>query len=141
MKYFFLFILLIAHIALSAQIKDEKKILTILEKQTVAWNRGDLDAFMEGYWHNDSLMFIGKTGITYGYNETLANYKKGYPDKESMGELKFDIIKITKLGKDACYVIGKWHLKREKKGDIGGHYTLLFRKLQGQWVIVADHSS
>ena len=86
-------------------------------------------------------MFIGKSGVTYGYDQTLANYRKSYPDMDAMGELSFDIIKLTKLAPDAYYVIGKWHLKRDKDGDIGGHYTLLFRKIKGQWVIVADHSS
>jgi ketosteroid isomerase-like protein len=96
---------------------------------------------MKGYWQNDSLMFIGKSGVTYGYAQTLANYKKNYPDKDAMGVLKFNLIKVTKLSGDAYYVIGKWHLTREKNGDIGGHYTLLFRKIKGKWVIVADHSS
>jgi ketosteroid isomerase-like protein len=124
-----------------AQTRDEKQILSILEKQTQSWNCGDLKSFMKGYWQNDSLMFIGKSGVTYGYEQTLTNYKKGYPDMDAMGELKFDIIKLTRLSPDAYFVVGKWHLKREKNGDIGGHYTLLFKKIKGQWVIVADHSS
>lgn len=141
MKKLLLIFSLFSLLHASAQTKDEKLILSVLDKQSAAWNRGDVVSFMQGYWHNDSLMFIGKSGITYGYEQTLANYKKSYPDKESMGELKFDIIKLTKLGNDAYYVIGKWHLKRETKGDVGGHFTLLFRKIKGQWLIVADHSS
>ena len=141
MKKLLLPALLFMAIHSSAQTRDEKQILAILEKQTQSWNCGDLRGFMNGYWKSDSLMFIGKSGVTYGYDQTLANYKKGYPDMDAMGELKFDIIKMTKLAPDAYYVIGKWHLKRDKEGDIGGHYTLLFRKIKGQWVIVADHSS
>lgn len=102
---------------------------------------GDIPGFMKGYWESDSLMFIGKSGITYGYAQTLANYLKNYPSKEEMGKLIFDIKKVNMLADDAYFVIGKWHLKREQKGDLSGHFTLLFRKLKGQWVIVADHSS
>lgn len=125
-----------------AQTRDEKQILSILDNQTKNWNCGDLKSFMKGYWQNDSLMFIGKSGITYGYEQTLASYRKSYPDMDAMGELNFTIIKMTKLAGDAYFVVGKWHLKRdEKQGDLQGHYTLLFKKIKGQWVIVADHSS
>jgi ketosteroid isomerase-like protein len=141
MKPLLLFVLFLSSLYSSAQSKDEKQILAILENQTNAWNKGDIESFMKGYWQNDSLMFIGKSGVTYGYAQTLANYKKNYPDKDAMGILKFNLIKVTKLSGDAYYVIGKWHLTREKNGDIGGHYTLLFRKIKGKWVIVADHSS
>lgn len=124
-----------------AQSPAEKAILQILDTQTRSWNAGDIAGFMKGYWESDSLQFIGKNGITYGYAQTLANYKKNYPTAEDMGKLNFDIKKTTLLAKDACFVIGKWQLKREKKGDLSGHFTLLFRKLNGRWVIVADHSS
>ncbi len=141
MKKLIFFILLFAAIHSSAQTRNEKQILAVLEKQTQSWNCGDLRSFMIGYWKSDSLMFIGKSGVTYGYDQTLANYRKNYPDMDAMGELSFDIVKLTKLAPDAYYVIGKWHLKRDKEGDIGGHYTLLFKKIKGQWVIVSDHSS
>lgn len=141
MKKIICCIFLFAASAVTAQSKDEKQILAILEKQTQSWNCGDLNGFMNGYWKNDSLMFIGKSGVTYGYNQTLANYRKSYPDMDAMGELKFTILKVTKLAPDAYYIIGKWYLTREKAGDANGHYTLLFKKIKGQWVIVADHSS
>lgn len=96
---------------------------------------------MKGYWESDSLMYIGKSGVTYGYARTLANYKKNYPDKAAMGTLKFDIIKVEFPSPNVAFVVGKWHLTRPEKGDIGGHYTLLWRKINGEWVIVADHSS
>lgn len=121
--------------------EDKKQILTILSQQTEAWNDGNVTAFMNGYWESDSLMYIGKTGVTFGYKATLARYKKNYPDKSTMGILKFDIIKVNFIAKDACFVVGKWHLTRPEKGDVGGHYTLLWRKMKGKWVIVADHSS
>ena len=96
---------------------------------------------MNGYWESDSLMYIGKSGVTYGYIATLQRYKKNYPDKSTMGTLKFDIIKVNFISKDACFVVGKWYLTRPEKGDVGGHYTLLWRKMNGNWVIVSDHSS
>jgi ketosteroid isomerase-like protein len=126
----------------NAQTADDKKqILNILELQTKAWNNGKVADFMNGYWESDSLMYIGKSGVTYGYKSTLKRYKKNYPDKSTMGMLKFDIIKVNFISEDACFVVGKWHLTRPEKGDVGGHYTLLWRKMKGNWVIVADHSS
>ncbi len=123
-----------------AQSKAETTIRKILDEQTKSWNAGDIEGFMRGYWKNDSLMFIGKSGITYGWNNTLNNYKKGYPDTTAMGKLSFNIISVKKLSKKYYQVVGKWHLKRSI-GDLAGHYTLLLKKINGEWVIVADHSS
>lgn len=95
---------------------------------------------MNGYWNNDSLKFIGKSGIQYGWQQTLENYKKSYPDKSTMGILKFDIVKIESLSKNSAFVIGKWALTRDK-GDVSGFFTLLFRIIDGKWLIVCDHSS
>ena len=126
---------------ISAQVnKDEKEITDLLNKQTLSWNKGNLDEFMKGYWHNDSLTFIGKSGITYGYTNTLNNYKKNYSDSAKMGKLFFEILQVKKLSAGYYWVLGKWFLKRSI-GDIGGHYTLLFRKINGKWMIIADHSS
>ena len=133
------FFLLITNLAFT-QSKDELAIRAILENQTAAWNRGDIEGFMNGYWENDSLMFIGKSGVTYGWSNTLKNYKKNYPDTAAMGKLTFTLIKVKKLSKEYYHVTGKWFLKRSI-GDIGGHYTLLFRKINGRWVIISDHSS
>ena len=85
-------------------------------------------------------MFIGKSGITYGWKNTLANYKKGYPDTTSMGKLTFTIIKLQSLSNKYYHVVGKWHLARSI-GDLAGYFTLLFQKINGRWVIIADHSS
>jgi ketosteroid isomerase-like protein len=141
MKQLFFLLLLITATSADAQTKDKQRILSILDAQTKYWNAGDLENFMKGYWKSDSLMFVGKSGVTYGYNNTLENYKKGYPTRDAMGILKFTILKVEKITGDACFVVGKWHLTREKAGDVEGHYTLLFRKIKGEWVIVADHSS
>ena len=125
---------------ISAQSKQEKKIRELLAIQTDSWNRGDIEGFMQTYWKNDSLMFIGKNGVKWGWQETLNNYKKGYPDTVAMGKLSFDIIKIEKLSGKYYYVVGKWMLKRSI-GDLSGHYNLLLKKINGAWKIVADHSS
>jgi hypothetical protein len=142
MKKIFILILIACSlpVLLPAQDKDKQKILSILQRQTEDWNRGNIDAFMVGYWNNDSLMFIGKSGVTYGYNKTLQNYKKNYSDTAQMGKLSFNLLQVKKLSNEYYYVVGKWFLKRSV-GDIGGHYNLLFRKINGRWVIVADHSS
>ena len=96
---------------------------------------------MAGYWKSDSLVFIGKSGLTYGFDKTLANYKKNYPDKATMGILEFDIKKVEKINRKVYFVIGKWHLTRKEKGDIGGHYSLIFKRIKGIWTIISDHSS
>jgi ketosteroid isomerase-like protein len=134
-----LILLLFTLISLES-IGQEAEIRALLQKQTEAWNRGDIEGFMEGYWKNDSLMFIGKSGITYGWQQTLDNYKRGYPDKTAMGQLTFTLIEMKSLSKKYFSVVGKWHLKRTI-GDIGGHYTLLMKKIKGKWVVVSDHSS
>lgn len=123
-----------------AQNKDIAAIQSILDNQIKAWNSGDLDAFMVGYLHSDSLVFIGKSGPTYGYENTLANYKKSYPDKTHMGKLQFEIVSMKPLNNDHYFVIGKWKLIRTV-GDLNGVYTLLLRKTKEGWKIIADHSS
>jgi hypothetical protein len=122
------------------QSKAQKAIAKLLQKQTIAWNNGELNNFMQGYLPTDSLMFIGKSGITYGYKNTLANYKKNYADTVAMGKLDFTIIKVNKLSKKYYFVVGKWHLTRSI-GNLNGHFTLLFKRIKKQWQIIADHSS
>jgi ketosteroid isomerase-like protein len=124
----------------SAQSRDELQIRKLLSDQNASWNRGDIETFMKGYWENDSLMFIGKSGVTYGWSQTLGNYKRSYPDTASMGKLTFTLIRLQKLSPEYFHVIGKWHLQRSA-GNLEGHFTLLFRKIKGQWVIISDHSS
>lgn len=142
MKRFFILIAVFSCLAGNAlsQSHDEQAIRHLLNKQTIAWNHGDIEGFMNGYWKSDSLMFIGKSGVTYGWNNTLNNYKKGYPDTTAMGQLAFDILVVKRLSPEYFQVVGKWILKRTI-GDLSGHYTLLMRKIHGAWVIVADHSS
>ncbi len=119
---------------------DEIAIRQLLKDQTQAWNRGDIESFMKTYWESDSLMFIGKSGVTYGWTNTLNNYKKNYPDTIAMGKLSFNILSVKRLSFEYFHVVGKWHLQRSI-GDLSGHYNLLLRKIKGQWAIIVDHSS
>jgi hypothetical protein len=123
-----------------SQSKDEQTIRSILANQTKNWNKGNIESFMQGYWHSDSLLFVGKNGPKYGFKTTLENYKKSYPDTATMGKLSFEILKVEQLSPNRYFVLGKWMLKRSI-GDVSGYYTLLFRKINNQWVIVVDHSS
>lgn len=129
-----------AWIFASSQSRDERNIRELLDQQTKAWNMGNVDRFMEGYLNSDSLMFIGKSGITYGWLKTLNNYKKNYPDTAAMGKLDFLILNVKPLSSVYYFVIGKWHLKRTA-GDLNGAFTLIFEKIKNKWFIVADHSS
>jgi ketosteroid isomerase-like protein len=140
-KIIYLLLLFIAvNKTAAAQTKDELQIRNLMNEQLAAWNAGDVDRFMLTYWQSDSLKFIGKSGITYGWQKTLENYKKGYPDTAAMGKLDFNIVEVKRLSVLYFFVVGKWHLNRSI-GDIGGHFTLLFKKIKNKWVIVVDHSS
>ncbi|MGZ3862822.1 MAG: YybH family protein [Bacteroidia bacterium] len=119
---------------------DAEEIGKVMKMQEEAWNEGNAEKFMQGYWNSDSLTFVGKNGVTFGWKQTLANYKKNYPDKETMGKLVFTIIKKEKLGDENFLVIGKWHLTRSKD-EVGGHFSLIWKKINGKWVIISDHTS
>jgi hypothetical protein len=121
--------------------RDRRLILETLKRQTDDWNSGRIDKFMVAYWDSDSLTFVSKVGITYGYQATLANYKKRYPNRASMGSLKFDILQLDLVTPTVAYVIGKFHLARPEVGDADGHFTLLWRKIGNRWVIISDHTS
>ena len=138
MKQLIFTLLIISSTTLFSQ-KEIKKVLLNMATQELAWNNGNIPDFMKHYWNNDSLKFIGSKGITYGWQKTLDNYLKSYPNKEAMGILTFTIIEVTQLSKTSIYVIGKWYLKKDKPA--GGYFTLLWKKINSQWVIVADHTS
>ncbi len=140
MKKLLVLIGLFLSMASLAQSKDEQAIRKILTDQISFWNKGDIPGFMQGYWENDSLVFIGKSGPTYGYTNTLRNYQKNYPNKDYMGMLNFDILSVQAIEKDHYFVIGKFILQR-KVGDASGHFTLIFKRINGVWKIVSDHSS
>jgi ketosteroid isomerase-like protein len=140
MRHFLFLSVFFFSINVFAQSNEEAAIRKVLRTQNEAWNRGDIDAFMVGYWKNDSLMFIGQSGVTYGWQNTLNNYKKNYPDTTTMGKLTFTILSVKRLSEKYYRVVGKWFLNRSV-GDVGGHFTLLFQKINGEWVIIEDHSS
>lgn len=121
--------------------RDTAAIRRVLREQEAAWNRGDIAAFMQGYWQSENLEFIGKNGLKKGWQQTLDNYKTSYPDAATMGTLDFTILSIEVLGKKAAYIVGQWHLTRPDKGDLRGAFTLLWKKINGKWLIVSDHSS
>jgi ketosteroid isomerase-like protein len=137
-KTFIPFILLIM-MSCSKSPSAEKEILAVMDMQEKAWSNGDIDAFMLGYWKSDSLMFVGKNGIKYGWQTTLDNYKKSYPDKAAMGKLEFEVLKLEVNG-DAAYMLGKWSLIREKDNP-NGYFTLYWKKMSDNWVITIDHTS
>ena len=119
---------------------DSTEIVNIMQEQIHCWNAGNIDCFMLAYWKSSNLKFIGKSGITYGWKATLENYKKSYPDKSYMGELRFDILHMEKLGPNSMTTIGAWNLERIA-GNIGGYFSLVWKRIDNKWVIVSDHSS
>ncbi len=133
-------LLVVFAINLYAQRSQSDLILKLLEDQRQAWNRGDINEYMQGYNQSDSLLFVGKNGPQYGWNNTLENYKKSYPSKSAMGYLSFDIKEIKMISADHAFILGAWHLKREKD-EPKGYFTLLVKKIKGQWKVITDHSS
>jgi len=119
---------------------DTKAIDEVLKAQQAAWNRGDVDAFLVGYWRSPELTFSGGNGVSRGWDGVLARYKKSYPNHAAMGQLEFSELEFRFLGPDAALVLGQWHLKRES-GDIGGVFTLVWQKFPDGWKIIHDHTS
>jgi len=119
---------------------DTRAINDVLSAQQSAWNRGDVDAFLVGYWPSPELTFSGSSGVSRGWDGVLARYKKSYPNHAAMGQLEFSDLEFRFLGPDAALVLGQWHLKRES-GDIGGVFTLVWQKFPDGWKIIHDHTS
>lgn len=142
MKYFFIILfafLIFSCQAEDSQVQDKQEILYIMKTQESAWSNNDLEDFMEGYWKNDSLKFYGSSGLTYGWEKTLSNYKKRYPTKDDTGTLNFKVNDISKINHAAYFVMGEYHLKRPV-GDANGVFMIIFKKIDGEWKIVADMS-
>lgn len=135
----FTFLLLLSTLNVSGQ-SEERAIREVMAIQEECWNDGDLECFMGGYWKSDQLIFIGSSGINYGWQKTLDNYKKSYPTKEAMGILKFEILQMEPLSEDFWSVIGQWTLTR-KNDNPSGHFSLIFRLIGDEWLIISDHSS
>ena len=119
---------------------SKKEITDMMLEQAADWSNGDIEAFMKGYIKSDSLKFIGRNGITYGWKNTLENYKKGYPSKDHTGTLTFKLLEFDQLADTVFLVIGEFHLKRTV-GDADGMFSIILKRIDGEWKIIADHSS
>jgi ketosteroid isomerase-like protein len=118
----------------------EADIRRVMDDQAAAWNRGEIDGFMKGYWNSPDLVFVSGSNVTRGWQPTLERYKKSYDSREKMGTLTFSDLEITVLSKDAAVVLGSWSLAREKDNP-HGKFTLVFRRFREGWRIVMDHTS
>ena len=119
---------------------DKASILKVMKDQEKAWSQNNLEGFMQGYWKSDSLKFYGSRGLTKGWQQTLDNYKKGYPTKDHSGTLTFEIDDISPIETNSYWVMGRYYLKRNV-GDANGNFLIVFKKIDGEWKIVADMSS
>ncbi|CAN5441225.1 hypothetical protein BH10ACI3_BH10ACI3_20900 [soil metagenome] len=124
----------------SQKTKISAEIRKVMDDQSAAWNRGDIDGFMAGYWRSEKLTFISGTDVTRGWQPTLDRYKKGYDSRAKMGVLTFSDLEFTILAKDAAVVLGSWSLARDKDNP-HGKFTLTFRKMKEGWRIIMDHTS
>lgn len=120
--------------------QDKAAIISVLRAQEKAWSQHNIEGYMQGYWKSDSLKFYGSNGLTYGWDKTLANYKRGYPTPKHTGTLKFIINDISRIEKKSYYIMGEYHLTR-KAGNANGIFMIIFRKIDGEWKIVADTSA
>jgi ketosteroid isomerase-like protein len=135
-------------LSVSAQTKPMSKsdaktaaaIRKVMEDQAAAWNRGDVEGFMQGYWKSEEMIFVSGTDVSRGWQDALDRYKKNYGSKEKMGALTFSGLEITVLSKDSAVVLGSWALQRAADNP-GGKFTLIFRKFKDGWKIVHDHTS
>ena len=132
--------LFLTTISFTQEHEDITTVKTLLFRQQADWNKGAIDDFMNGYWESEKLKFVGANGITYGYEATLKNYHKRYPDRAAMGQLTFGVKSVEKLSRKVIMLVGTWDLDR-KSGPIGGYFTLMFKKIKGKWVIISDHTS
>ena len=124
----------------SISLKDSLDIMKVMKFQENAWNSGDINSFMEGYIKSDELVFSGKSGPVYGWNETKNRYLKNYPDTQTMGQLKFTVNKIRSVSSDVAFLIGEYYLTRSTE-DSYGHFTLFWKKINNRWLIISDHTT
>lgn len=136
------FILITTNIIYSQNIseKDSLKILNVLETQRQAWNNFDIDEFMQGYLKSDKLVFSGSNGPIYGWNFVKDRYLSNYSSNELMGYLDFEINDLFLISKKVAILLGKFNIKRDNE-NLSGYFTLIFKKIKGNWYIVSDHTS
>lgn len=121
---------------------DGKAIRDVLARQVAAWNRADLAAFLQGYWESDELTFFSADRPLSGWQATFERYRRRYQGEgNEMGKLTFSDLNVTMLGNDAAFVRGRWHLERTRLDDLGGLFTLVFKRFQNGWKIIHDHTS
>jgi ketosteroid isomerase-like protein len=140
-KLIFIVLLLINFSGFAQSNKDQEDVKKVLSEQQSLWNQGKIEAFMEYYQKSEDLKFIGKNGITKGWIATLERYLKSYPNREAMGQLTFQILEVDITDGKTAWVLGKWDLQRPKLGNLGGHFTLLMKKINGKWLVLRDHTS
>jgi uncharacterized protein (TIGR02246 family) len=144
--FLFLLFLFSAAVNVAAQrnsSRDEKtknEIRAAMDAQVQAWNNGDIEGFMTGYWKSENLVFVSGDEVTKGWQQTTDRYKKNYNTREKMGVLTFSDLEITVISKDAAVVLGRWKVEHKPK-DQQGRFTLIFRKFKDGWKIVHDHTS
>ena len=139
------FVLLLTWLSFSATVlaqkTDEKARISALVRFASVYRQfQDINTFMDTYWKSDSLLFINKTGVTYGWQGALDRYKKAYPDATAMGKLDFKLLEFKQLAADTYFLVGRWHLARTI-GDLQGHFSLVVKRFGNKWKIIADHSS
>jgi len=143
MKRFGLLLALLTLLGSAAQAETgsaQAEIRGLLDAQVAAWNRGDLQAFMESYWKSPQTAYVGSSGVMRGWEVVLERYRRVYPDRRAMGTVKFSDVEITLLSPDSAFVLGRWQLEREQDRP-GGVFTLIVRKFPEGWRIVLDHTS
>jgi uncharacterized protein (TIGR02246 family) len=126
--------------AMSQDTKLQAAIRAVIDAQRDAWNRGNIEGYMDGYARSADTVFVSGDNVTHGWQTVLDHYKKSYDSREKMGVLTFSDLEITPLGKDAAVVVGRWHLQRAKD-EPHGRFTLIFRKTKVGWKITHDHTS
>jgi uncharacterized protein (TIGR02246 family) len=122
------------------EMKTIAAIRAVMDAQTAAWNRGDIEGFMDGYARSPDIVFISGDSLTHGWQTVLDRYKKGYDSREKMGTLAFSDLDVKVVSKDTAIVIGRWQLTRDKDTP-HGRFTLIFRRMGQNWRIVHDHTS
>lgn len=140
---FFCILFLAMTVSTFAQTKDEKTkaaIRKVMDEQAAAWNAGDIEGFMQGYWNSPEMKFVSGENVARGWQAALDRYKKSYDSKEKMGVLTFSELEITVLSKDSALVLGNWSLER-KADNPKGKFTLIFRKFKDGWKVIHDHTS
>jgi uncharacterized protein (TIGR02246 family) len=120
--------------------RTQAAIRAVLDAQRDAWNRGDIEGYMDGYEHSEDTVFVSGDNLTRGWQTVHDRYKKNYDSREKMGTLTFSDLEITPIGNDTAIVLGRWHLQRAKD-EPHGRFTLILRRTKQGWKIVHDHTS